>query len=190
MSPTSCQTAPPGLVLPGVVLIPTIVFKAAGVSDAVTVGGVRLHRDVRRDHDAARTPDWPLRRGLHHCAGTSGPAIAVSIAALAAGGPALLATLILALALFQFAFSARLHLFRRILNPTVTGTIITDAEVMPFIFAQLKNVHRLRAHDPPAEGDAPAGASPPASPRGSPGAAWPGLDLAGDCALVCRSPSA
>ena len=74
--------------------------------------------------------------------GTSGAAIAVSIAALSAGGPALLATLVVILALVQFVFSARLSLFRRILTPTVTGLVLmlTPVTVMPIMFDQLKNV--------------------------------------------------
>ena len=132
-----------GLLLPGVVLIPTIVFMAAGVSEAVMLwavfasivmcGATTILQGLRVGRFGA---------GYIIATGTSGPAIAVSIAALAAGGPALLATLVLALALFQLAFSARLALFRRILTPTVTGTVImlTPVTVMPVIFEQLKNV--------------------------------------------------
>ncbi|MXW48855.1 MAG: hypothetical protein F4Z84_01250, partial [Gammaproteobacteria bacterium] len=74
--------------------------------------------------------------------GASGATIGVSIAALDAGGPPLLAALVVAMALLQFAFSARLALFRRILTPTVTGTILmlTPVTVMPVIFQQLDNV--------------------------------------------------
>ena len=132
-----------GLVLPGVVLIPTIVFTAAGVSEAVMLwavfasvvlcGVITMLQGRRIGRFGA---------GYIIITGTSGPAIAVSIAALAAGGPALLAILVLALALFQFAFSARLFLFRRILTPTVTGTVLmlTPVTVMPVIFEQFKNV--------------------------------------------------
>ena len=76
----------------------------------------------------------------------------MSVAALEAGGPALLAALVLTMALLQFAFSARLALFRRILTPTVTGTIImlTPVTVMPVIFEQMNNV--------------PAGTAPAGSP--------------------------
>ncbi|MDE0034998.1 MAG: hypothetical protein OXU75_17980 [Deltaproteobacteria bacterium] len=132
-----------GLVLPGVVLLPTIVFTAAGVSEAamlwavfasvVLCGAITMLQGCRIGRFGA---------GYVIVTGTSGPAIAVSIAALAAGGPALLAVLVLALALFQFAFSARLFLFRRILTPTVTGTVmmLTPVTVMPVIFEQLNSV--------------------------------------------------
>ena len=54
----------------------------------------------------------------------------------------MLATLVVTLALVQFVFSARLSLFRRILTPTVTGTVLmlTPVTIMPVMFDQLKNV--------------------------------------------------
>ena len=131
------------LVLPGAVLIPTIVFRGAGQGEEVLLWAVFASVVVC----GAITVLQALRVGRfgagHLIAtGTSGAAIAVSIAALDAGGPALLASLVLALALLQFAFSARLALFRRILTPTVTGTIImlTPVTVMPVVFEQLGNV--------------------------------------------------
>ena len=142
-----------GLVLPGSVLITTIVFVAAGVSEAVLLWAVFASVVAC----GATTMLQALRfgrigAGYLLATGTSGAAIAVCIAALDAGGTALLATLVVALALFQLAFSARLALFRRILTPTVTGTVImlTPVTVMPVIFEQLENV-------PP---DAPAVAGP------------------------------
>ena len=132
-----------GLVLPGSVLITTIVFVAAGVSEAVLLWAVFASVVAC----GATTMLQALRfgrigAGYLLATGTSGAAIAVCIAALDAGGTALLATLFVALALFQFAFSARLALFRRILTPTVTGTVImlTPVTVMPVIFEQLENV--------------------------------------------------
>ena len=132
-----------GLVLPGAVLIPTVVFVSAGVSEAVVLwavfasvmlcGAVTILKAFRIGRFGS---------GYILATGTSGAAIAVSIAALNAGGPALLAALVCCLALFQFAFSARLSLFRRILTPTVTGTVImlTPVTVTPVIFQQLTNV--------------------------------------------------
>ena len=140
-----------GLVLPGAVLIPTIVFRGAGQGEEVLLWAVFASVVVC----GAITVLQALRVGRFGAGyliatGTSGAAVAVSIAALDAGGPALLASLVLALALLQFAFSARLALFRRILTPTVTGTIImlTPVTVMPVIFEQLSNV---------PEGTPPAG---------------------------------
>ncbi len=142
-----------GLAIPGIVLMPTVVFRAAGqaeplllwaVSASVMIcGAVTILQAIRVGRIGA---------GYVLVTGTSGASIAISIAALAEGGPALLAALVLVLSLFQFVFSARLSLFRRILTPTVTGTVImlTPVTVMPVIFDQLKNV--------------PAGAPPSAAP--------------------------
>ena len=131
------------LVLPGAVMIPAIVFRAAGqpedvllwaVYASVAICGVTTMLQARRI--------GRFGAGYILAIGTSGVAIAVSIAALAAGGPALLATLVVVLSLVQFVFSARLSLFRRILTPTVTGTILmlTPVTIMPVMFDQLKNV--------------------------------------------------
>ena len=132
-----------GVTLPGVVLIPTIVFVAAGMSEAVTLWAV--FAAIVLCGAITMLQGFPIGRlgaGYIIVTGTSGPAIAVSIAALAAGGPGLLAALVLALALFQCVVSVRLSLFRRILTPTVTGTVImlTPVTVMPVIFEQFKNV--------------------------------------------------
>ena len=74
--------------------------------------------------------------------GTSGAFIAVSVGALAMGGPAMLATLVVISALFQFALAARLSLLRRILTPTVAGTVIMliAVTVMPIVFDTLRDV--------------------------------------------------
>ena len=131
------------LVLPGAVMIPTVVFRAAGQPEDVLLWAVFASVAL-----CGATAMLQARRigrfgaGYVLAIGTSGASIAVSIAALAAGGPALLAALVVALALVQFAFSARLSLFRRILTPTVTGTVLmlTPVTIMPVMFEQLKNV--------------------------------------------------
>ncbi len=131
------------LVLPGAVVIPTVVFRAAGQPEGALLWAVFASVAI-----CGATAMLQARRigrfgaGYILAIGTSGAAIAVSIAALAAGGPALLATLVVTLALVQFAFSARLSLFRRILTPTVTGTVLmlTPVTVMPVMFEQLKDV--------------------------------------------------
>ena len=74
--------------------------------------------------------------------GTSGAFIAICVTAIADGGPAMLATLVLISSFFQFAFSARLSLLRRILTPTVAGTVIMliPVTVMPIVFDMLNDV--------------------------------------------------
>ncbi|MDE0304693.1 MAG: hypothetical protein OXI87_07400 [Albidovulum sp.] len=131
------------LVLPGAVMIPTVVFRAAGQPEDVLLWAVFASVAA-----CGATTILQARRfgrigsGYILAIGTSGAAIAVSIAALAAGGPALLASLVIVLAMVQFMFSARLSLFRRILTPTVTGTILmlTPVTIMPVMFEQMANV--------------------------------------------------
>ena len=141
------------LVLPGAVLIPTVVFRAAGQPEDVLLWAVFASIAVC----GASTLLQALRVGRFGAGyilatGATGASIAVSIAALAAGGPALLAALVVCLGLFQFALSARLSLFRSIFTPTVTGTVmmLTPVTVMPVVFEQLHNV--------------PAGTPPSAAP--------------------------
>ena len=84
--------------------------------------------------------------------GPSSAYIAVSITALAEGGPALLATLVLISALPLFRVARRLSRLRRILTPTVSSTIIMliPVTLAPFIFDLL--------------GQTPAGTSAAAAP--------------------------
>ncbi len=74
--------------------------------------------------------------------GTSGAFIAVAVAALVQGGPALLATLVAASALFQFLLATRLSLLRRIITPTVAGTVIMliAVTVMPLVLDLVERV--------------------------------------------------
>ena len=127
----------------GVVLTPAIVVRAAGASDtyltwavfaAVAVCGITtVVQAVRVGRIGA---------GYVLLMGTSGAFIAVSVGALAMGGPAMLATLVVISALFQFALAARLSLLRRILTPTVAGTVIMliAVTVMPIVFDTLTDV--------------------------------------------------
>ena len=129
------------LAIGGIVLTPAIIIRAAGGSEAflawavfaaVTVSGMTTVLQALR---VGR-----LGAGYVLLMGTSGAFIAVSVAAIAEGGPAMLATLIVISSLFQFALSTRLSLFRRILTPTVVGTVIMliAVTVMPIVFDMLK----------------------------------------------------
>ena len=84
--------------------------------------------------------------------GTSGAFIAVSVTALVQGGPGMLATLVAASALFQFLLASRLAVLRRIITPTVAGTVIMliAVTVMPLILDLVEQV--------------PEGAAPAAGP--------------------------
>ena len=141
------------LCVAGVVLTPAIVVRAAGGSEAylswavfaaiAICGATTVLQAVRLGRFGA---------GYVLLMGTSGAFIAVCIAALAKGGPAMLATLVFISSLFQFALSERLSLFRRILTPTVAGTVIMliAVTVMPIVFNMLKEAPK----------DAPALAAP------------------------------
>ena len=131
------------LCVAGIVLTPAIVIRAAGGSEAflswavfaaILVSGVTtLIQAVRFGRIGA---------GYVLLMGTSGAFIAVCVAAIAEGGPAMLATLVVISSLFQFVFSTWLSLFRRILTPAVAGTVIMliPVTVMPIIFGMLINV--------------------------------------------------
>ena len=131
------------LTIAGVVLTPMIVVRAGGggesylswaVFAAVAVSGVTtVLQAVRVGRVGA---------GYVLMMGTSGAFIAVCVAALAKGGPGMLATLVVISSIFQFALSARLSLLRRILTPTVAGTVIMliAVTVMPIVFDMLKQV--------------------------------------------------
>ena len=123
-----------------VVLTPVIVVRAAGATDpylswavfaALLVSGVSTIVQARRI--------WRLGAGYPLLMGTSGAFIAVCVIALTDGGPALLATLVFASALFQFLLAGKLAWLRRIVTPTVAGTVVMliAVTVMPVVFAML-----------------------------------------------------
>ena len=125
------------LAIAGIVLTPAIIIRAAGESDsyltwavfaaAVVSGASTVLQAVRLGRIGA---------GYVLMMGTSGAFIAVCVAALLEGGPGLLATLVVASSLFQFLLAARLSLFRRLLTPTVAGTVVMliAVTVMPLLF--------------------------------------------------------
>ena len=141
------------LCIAGVVLTPVIVIRAAGLGDdgylvwavfaALAISGLTTILQARRLGRIGA--GYPLLMG------TSGAFIAVCVTALVEGGPGMLATLVFVSALFQFVLSARLSWVRRVITPTVAGTVIMliAVTVMPIIFDMLADV---------PEGSPPAGA--------------------------------
>ena len=131
------------LIVGGIVLTPAIIVRAAGESEAfltwavfaaLAVSGVTtVIQSVRLGRIGS---GYPLLMG------TSGAFIAVSVTALAEGGPAMLATLVVLSSLFQFALSERLALFRRLLTPAVAGTVIMliSVTIMPITFDMMTHV--------------------------------------------------
>ena len=131
------------LIIGGIVLTPAIIVRAGGGSEAyltwavfaaLTVSGLTtVIQAVRVGRIGA---------GYSLLMGTSGTFIAVCVAALVEGGPALLATLVVLSSLFQFTLSTRLALFRRLITPAVAGTVIMliSVTIMPIAFDMLKQV--------------------------------------------------
>ena len=141
------------LAVAGIVLTPAIVVRAAGGGDAflswATFAALAIS-GVTTVLQAVRVG----RVGAGHVLlmGTSAAFIAVCVTAITEGGPGLLATLVTVSALFQFSLSARLSLLRRLLTPTVCGTVIMliPVTLMPIMFGLLTDV--------------PAGSAPAAAP--------------------------
>ncbi len=119
------------------VLIPTVVMRAGGATEAYLAWAVFAATFICGAATVLQTVRLG-RIGMGHVLmmGSSGAFIAVCITAVADGGPPLLATLVAAAALFQIVLSERLSLFRRVLTPTVSGTVILliPVTVMPAIF--------------------------------------------------------
>jgi len=131
------------LISAGVVLTPAIVVTAGGGTEdfkewavfvAVVICGLTtILQAVRIGHIGA---------GYILAMGTSGAFIAICVTAIAKGGAEMLGTLVAISALFQFAIATKLSLLRRILTPTVAGTVIMliPVTVMPILFSLLESV--------------------------------------------------
>lgn len=78
----------------------------------------------------------PIGSGHILVVGGTGIFIVVAAEALQAGGPALLATLVMVSGLFQWILSRRLHLLRQVMTPLVFGTLLmlVGVSVMPILF--------------------------------------------------------
>ena len=152
--PAAVRLALPQLLLTlAHVLVIAVVVRAAGASDeylawatfaALIASGASIIVQSRRVGG--------FGAGYLLLAGTSGVFIAVAVTALEAGGPALLATLVVVSSLFHFAISARLSLLQRVMTRAVRGTIrmLIVVAIMPIILDLLR--------------DAPEGAAPLALP--------------------------
>ena len=128
------------LSIAGIVLTPAIVIRAAGESDSYLTWAVFAAAAVCGVSTILQAVKLGrIGAGYVLLMGTSGAFIAVCVAALAQGGPGLLATLVVASSLFQFLLAGRLSLFRRLLTPTVAGTVLMliAVTVMPLVFDML-----------------------------------------------------
>src|SRR5215217_5971769 len=131
------------LIIASIALTPIVVLRAADVDleraswtifAALLVSGLVTMLQAR-----------PLGRfgaGYVLFMGTSGAFIAVAITAVMDGGVPLLMTLVVVSSLFQFYFAGRLSTLRRIVTPTVGGTVIMliAVSVFPIAFELLNKV--------------------------------------------------
>ena len=125
------------------ILFPTVVMRAAGAPEASVAWAVFAAVAISGATTALQSVRIGRIGGGHVLVtGSSAAFIGVCITAVAQGGPAMLATLVVISALFQILLSARLALFRRILTPTVSGTVIMliPVTVMQFVFGLLEDV--------------------------------------------------
>ena len=125
------------------ILFPTVVMRAAGAPESTVAWAVFAAVAISGVTTALQSVRVGRIGGGHVLVmGSSAAFIGVCITAVAEGGPALLATLVVVSALFQLLLSARLALFRRILTPTVAGTVIMliPVTVMPYVFGMLEDV--------------------------------------------------
>ena len=125
------------------ILITTVIMRAAGQSEAYLAWAV--FAAVLIGGAATMLQAFRLGRfGMGHVLmmGSSAAFIAVGIEALTKGGPATFATLVVASGLFQFVISDRLSLFRRILTPAVSGTVLMliPVSVMAPVLNLLKDI--------------------------------------------------
>ena len=141
------------LIIARIVVVPVVIVRAAGGDEtdlswmlfaAIAICGLTTAMQALRI--------GRFGSGYVAVMGTSLAVVGVGVTAVAEGGVALLATLVLIASAVPLALSYRLTLFRRILTPTVSGTVIMliPATLMPSAFGLLTDV--------PDEAPASAGA--------------------------------
>ena len=131
------------LSIAGVILVPTIVMRAGGANESylswavfATVaicGATTILHAVRI---------WRIGTGYLVVMGPTGAYIAVCVAAVETGGPALLATLVVVSSALPLVLAVQLPLFQRLLTPTVSAAVLMliPVSVMPAVFGLLNAV--------------------------------------------------
>ena len=131
------------LIIARIVVVPVVIVRAAGGSDAdlswilfaaIAICGLTTMMQALRI--------GRFGSGYVAVMGTSLAVVGVAVTAVAEGGLSLLATLVLVASSVPLALSFRLTLFRKILTPTVSGTVIMliPATLMPSAFGLLTDV--------------------------------------------------
>ena len=131
------------LTLAGIILVPTIVMRAAGASEGYLSWAVFASVAICGMATMLQSVRFG-RVGTGHLVvvAASTAYISVCISAVSAGGPALLASLVVVSSFVPLVLSARLSMFQRVLTPTVSGTVIMliPVTVMPAVFDLLTDV--------------------------------------------------
>ena len=111
--------------LAAIMLIPTVVMRAAGQPEDYVTWAVLASVGICGVTTVLQAVRYG-RIGTGHMLvmGSSGAFIPVCIATLAQHGPGMLATLVVVSCVIPFALSWQLSLFQRILTPAVSGTVI------------------------------------------------------------------
>ncbi len=125
------------------ILIPTVVMRAAGTTDAYLSWAVFASVAVCGATTALQAVRYGRIGSGHVLMMSSSTAfIWPCIAAIERSGPGLLVTLVVISALLQFVLSARIVWFRRILTPTVSGSMLMllPVSAMPAVFGLLTEV--------------------------------------------------
>lgn len=131
------------LVLATMVLVVAITVRAGGQDDAYLTWAVFASLVIAGGLTALQAARfWRFGAGHILIMGPTPNYVAVSVLALAAGGPALLASLTVAAALFYTGLSLWLPLLRRIITPVVSGTVLMliAAAILPIALDRVNEV--------------------------------------------------
>ena len=131
------------LVLATMVLVVAITVRAGGQDDAYLAWAVFASLLIAGGLTALQAARfWRFGAGHILIMGPTPNYVAVSVLALAAGGPALLASLTVAAALFYTGLSLWLPLLRRIITPVVSGTVLMliAAAILPIALDRVNEV--------------------------------------------------
>ncbi len=131
------------LVLATIVLIVAVTARAGGQDDSYVAWAVFAALIIAGGLTALQAARfWRLGAGHILIMGPTPNYVAVSVLALAAGGPGLLATLTVAAGVFYLGMSLWLPLLRRLLTPVVSGTVmmLIAATVLPIALDRVQDV--------------------------------------------------
>ncbi len=126
-----------------IVLIPLVVITAAGGGDAYLAWAAFAALAISGLTTVLQAVRFRrIGAGYILLMVTSGAFIAVCITALSQGGPSLLMALLVASSLVQFVLAAKLSLLRKIITPTVAGTVmmLIAVTIMPVVGELLEEV--------------------------------------------------